>query len=336
MQSRFLELPYTQPREIAPGVSLRLFDAGHILGSASVELTIEDYQRRRVLVFSGDLGPRNIPILRDPVPPDPTANADLVVLESTYGDRDHRPLEETLAEFLRVLQQAVRAREKVLIPAFAIGRTQHVLYSIAEFVREGELPKFPIYLDSPMAIKAMALYRTHRDLFDEEAADLVDHHSFDQDLSELHYCQTKDESRALNYLEGPAVIIAGSGMCEGGRIVHHLKHNLWRADVHVVIVGYQSSGSLGAQLVHRAKRVKIHGEMVAINAKIHTLGGFSAHAGQRELADWAGHYLTKKPQPRIALTHGEERPRQALADSLRDRFGVDCLLPKIGECLSLD
>jgi metallo-beta-lactamase family protein len=257
-------------------------------------------------------------------------------MESTYGDRDHRSMDQTLEEFRGILKEAVGSGAKVLIPAFAIGRTQQILYHIAEFIRQGDLPKFPIYLDSPMAIKAINLYREHRDLFDEEATGLVKQHRFQQDLSELHFTESAEESRALNFLKGMAVIIAGSGMCEGGRIVHHLKHNLWRPDVHVVIVGYQAAGSLGGQLVHGARTVKIHGEPVSVQAKIHTLGGFSAHAGQSELVAWAGHFLQSSYRPRFALTHGEEKPCNALREILKERFGVDSHLPEPGETLTIE
>ena len=336
VESRFQALPYGQPREIAPGMSLRFFDAGHILGSASAEMTVQENGKERVLIFSGDLGPKDVPILRDPVPPDPPAGPDLVVLESTYGDRDHRPMDATLDEFRQILKEAIASHDKVLIPSFAIGRTQQVLYYIAEFIREGQLPRFPIYLDSPMAIKAMALYRTHRDLFDEEAAGLVKADRFTKDLSELHYTETADESRALNNLSGMAVIIAGSGMCEGGRIVHHLKHGLWRPSTQVVIVGYQSAGSLGSHLVHGARRVRIFGEEIEVKAGIHTLGGFSAHAGQTELAAWAGNYLSGPTRPRVVLTHGEDKPREALRDLLESRHGVKAELPMRGDVLEIE
>jgi metallo-beta-lactamase family protein len=336
VEGKLQGLPYGESREVATGVNLRFSDAGHILGSSSVELSVEEGGRLWTLIFSGDLGPRGVPFLRDPVPPDPPAGADLVVMESTYGDRDHRPIRETLDEFHQILQAASRAGEKVLIPAFAMGRTQQILYHIASFIRSGELCKFPIYLDSPMAIKAMALYRAHRDLFDEEATALVREHQFEKDLSELRYTESTDESKAINSQKGMAVIIAGSGMCEGGRIVHHLKHNLWRPDVHVVIVGYQSAGSLGRQLVQGARRVTIQGEPVAVAAKIHTLGGFSAHAGQTELAGWAGHFLYGSHRPRVVLTHGEEKPRAALRDLLRSQLSADASLPSRGETLTLE
>ncbi|MFO0890777.1 MAG: MBL fold metallo-hydrolase [Isosphaeraceae bacterium] len=334
--SRFQPLPYLASGKIAPGVTLRFSEAGHILGSGSAELTVEEEGQRKVLIFSGDLGPKGVPILRDPEPLAPVQPPDLVVLESTYGDRDHRTMDDTLVEFRTILKEAVRSGSKVLIPAFAIGRSQQLLYHLAEFIRRGDLPRFPIYLDSPMAIKAVSLYREHHALFDEEATELVKRQQLSKDLSELSFTATAEESRALNHLEGMAVIIAGSGMCEGGRIVHHLKHNLWRPDVHVVIVGYQSFGTLGGQLVHGARTVRIHGETVAVAAKVHTLGGFSAHAGQAELLEWGARYFGSGSKARLVLTHGEDRPREVLRALFRSRCGVEATLPQLGETLTLD
>jgi metallo-beta-lactamase family protein len=328
---RFQALPYGETRTIADGVSARLVDSGHILGSASVELTVKEGASKRTVVFSGDLGPNGMPFLRDP---QPLAHADLVFLESTYGDRDHRPLDATLDEFLAILQDAAGAREKVLIPSFAIGRTQLILYFIAQFVREGKLPVFPVVVDSPMAIEATRLYRRHQDLFDEEAKALGRRGGWEKDLPRLEMSETAEESKRLNNLRDAAVILAGSGMCDGGRIVHHLKHNLWRRNVHVVIVGYQSQGTLGARLVHGAKEVTIHGEEVVVHADIHTLGGFSAHAGRSELIDWFGHLA--KDRPRAVLTHGEDGPRAALAEALRERFGVTVETPGPGAVVTLD
>jgi metallo-beta-lactamase family protein len=328
---RFAALPYGERREVADGVSARLVDSGHILGSASVELFVREGGATRTVVFSGDLGPKGMPFLRDPQPPE---GADLVFLESTYGDRDHKPLGPTLDEFLAILKDAAGAREKVLIPSFAIGRTQQILYHIAGFVREGKLPVFPVVVDSPMAIEAIRLYRRHQDLFDDEATALAKAHRMSLDLPRLELTETAEESMRLNNLRDAAVILAGSGMCDGGRIVHHLKHNLWRKNVHVVIVGYQSEGTLGSRLVHGAKAVTIHGEEVVVHAEIHTLGGFSAHAGRSELIEWFGHQAAGKP--RAVLTHGEDAPREALAGALRERFGVAVETPGPGAVVTLD
>ena len=308
---------YGESKAVAAGISVRPFDAGHILGSASLEMTIEEGGHQRVIAFSGDVGPRGVPFLNDPVP---VPHADLVIMETTYGDRDHRDLAATLVEFHAILLAAVAGRRKVLIPAFAIGRTQLLLYYIARMVREGGLPVFPIYLDSPMAIHATDLYTKHQVLFDEESAALMKSHKLLSDLSGLQFTESADQSMALNDKDGPMLIIAGSGMCTGGRIVHHLRHNLWRDDTDVVMVGYQAEGTLGAQLVSGATHVTIYGERILVKAKVHTLGGFSAHAGQSELAEWLA--VPARDKPRIALTHGEPKARDVFAELVQKRFGI--------------
>jgi metallo-beta-lactamase family protein len=327
----FRALPYDERREIAYGIEVRLVDAGHILGSSSIEMTIREHGRERVVVFSGDVGLKGSPILRDPTPLD---HADLVFLESTYGDRDHRSQEETVQELHETLARAVREREKVLIPAFAIGRSQEVLYRLAEQVRDGRLPEFPVYLDSPMAIAATRLYAKHQALFDDEAGAMMHRGPFLQELSGLRFTETAAESKALNESWDMGVIIAGSGMCDGGRMVHHLRHNLWRRNVAVLIVGFQAQGSLGRRLVDGAREVRIFGERVVVRATVHTLGGFSAHAGQSELVDWAGHFAPSRP--RFVLTHGEPKGCDGLRSALRTQLGIEAECPERGATISLE
>jgi metallo-beta-lactamase family protein len=327
----FQPLPYDERREIAVGVSVRLVDAGHILGSASVEMTVRERDGERVVVFSGDVGLKGSPIVRDPTP---LHHADLVFLESTYGDRDHRPQDATLREFLDILTRAVREQQKVLVPAFAIGRVQEVLYRLAELVHDGRLPEFPIYLDSPMAVAATWLYAKHRSLFDEEAGAMARRSPFLHDLKGLRFTETPAESRALNDSWEMGVIIAGSGMCDGGRMVHHLRHNLWRRNVVLLIVGFQAQGSLGRRLVDGAKEVRIFGEKVVVRAAVHTLGGFSAHAGQSGLVEWAGHLAPSRP--RFLLTHGEPKACEGLRAALGERLGVEAEIPERGTRVALD
>jgi metallo-beta-lactamase family protein len=322
VRPHFFPLRYGDRREIADGICIRLVDAGHILGSSSVEMTVKEAGQERVVAFSGDIGLKGSAIVRDPTP---LEHADLVFLESTYGDRDHRSMGKTVEEFHQIVTQAIETHSKILIPAFAIGRAQQILYHIAELVRGGTLPRFPIYLDSPMAIEATRLYDRYKSLFDEEAAALSASGQLRKDLAQLHFVETPAESRALNDSWDMSVIIAGSGMCDGGRIVHHLRHNLWRLNVAVVIVGYQAEGSLGRRLVRGAKEVRIFGEKIAVRAAIHTLGGFSAHAGQTELIEWVRPLVRKKP--RIVLTHGETAARNALRETIKARFGVDAECP---------
>lgn len=318
----FRTIPYEQWTDIAPGVRLRFFDAGHILGSASAELRITENGQEKVIVFSGDLGPKGVPLLRDPTPPPP---ADVLILESTYGDRDHRPLRETVAEFEKIISESVWAKEKVIIPSFAVGRTQQLTYYLGELARSGRLPHFPVYVDSPLALSATDLYRRHPELFDTEARALLQQGECIFDCPNLRFTRSAQESKQLNDMWGMAVIIAASGMCTGGRILHHLKHHLWRKGTHVVMVGYQAAGSLGRRLVEKAPRVRIMGEWIAVRAEIHTLGGFSAHAGRGELLDWASNVKSK---PRVFLNHGEDRARTALAQGLRERFGWESTLPE--------
>jgi metallo-beta-lactamase family protein len=329
-RARPLHLGHRQ--EIARGVRVRLFEAGHILGSASVELRVDDGGRERVLVFSGDVGPCGAPILRDPERP---GAADLVVMESTYGGRDRAPAAETVERFKRIVERAARERERVIIPAFAVGRTQVILYYLAEAVREGRLPRdFPIYLDSPMAEKATQAVIDHPELYDEEATELRRRRQVRQDLRGLRITESVADSIALNDSDHPCIIISASGMCEGGRIVHHLRHNLWRANANVLLVGYMAEGTLGRELAEAAPRVEIFGEPVAVRAQIHRLDGFSAHAGHSELLDWLADAAPARP--RIVLTHGEDAARAALAEAIAQRYGIEAERPHLEDVITLD
>lgn len=330
--NRFEALDYDEWRDVAPGISVRFVDAGHIPGSASVEMRIRDAQGERTVGFSGDIGPTGAPFLRDPVP---LPACDLLFLESTYGNRDHRPYDETVDEFQSIVKQCVWDNHKVLIPSFAVGRSQQMLYILAEMIREQQVPDFPIYLDSPMAIRATELYRKHQGIFDKEATELMRTRQLRADLRNLHPTLTSAESIALNELWKGCVIIAGSGMCDGGRIIHHLRHNLWRRGTSVVIVGYMGRGTLGRALIDGAEHVRIFGRKIDVRANIHTLGGFSAHAGQTELVGWATAVADASradagSPPRIVLTHGEDPQREALAALLASRFGVNAQLPQRG------
>jgi metallo-beta-lactamase family protein len=324
----FRPLAYGTPTEIAPGVTVTLADAGHILGSASARVRMEGDAHgngERTIQFSGDLGPHGLPILRDPDLPNPLGPADLLVLESTYGDRDHRSADGTIEELVRILGEARARNSRVLIPAFAVGRTQQLISIIGDLVRANRIAPVPVVVDSPLGNRATALYRAHPEVFDDHAHAALDAGHHPLDFGGLRHTQTSDESRQLNKAGGGTVIIAGAGMCTGGRILHHLRHGLWDPAVQVVFVGFQAEGSLGRRIVDGAKQVRIMNEPIAVKAQIHTLGGFSAHAGQGELLAWAGPALAGggggvTDRPRVALNHGEDRPREVLAGKLQERF----------------
>lgn len=328
----FKTIDYNEPREVAPGVTATWVEAGHILGSASIELKIETGAGTKTVIFSGDVGPTGAPLLRDP---DPPKHADLIVLESTYGDRDHRPLMESIEQLAEIVRDAHQSHAKVLIPSFAVGRTQDLIYHLGNLQRDKRIPTLPIYLDSPMAIDATSLYRSHRKVFDEDAWERINAGDSPLAIRNLTLCRTPEESIRLNDLKGAAIIIAGSGMCTGGRIVHHLKHRLWDPSTRVVIVGYQAGGTLGRQLVEGHKQVKIYGHPIAVKASVHTINGFSAHAGQSDLIRWA-QAIEFPGKPRVVLVHGEDKQRDILAGLLHERLGAECQLPMPGGAITLE
>jgi metallo-beta-lactamase family protein len=311
---------------IAKGIMARWFEAGHMLGSGSIELTAEG----KTVVFSGDLGPTTFPILREY---ERLKTANFVFLESTYGDRDHRPYVETVAEFERIVKEVAAQDGKILVPTFAIGRAQQIIYHLAILFHEGEVKRFPVYLDSPMAIEATKVFGRYPDLYDEDLLRLKQCGLAPLDPKWFTPSVTAEDSKRLNEVEGPCVILAGAGMCNGGRILHHLKANLSKPQTHVMIVGFQAEGSLGRRLVNGEKLVRIHGEEVPVNAHVHTLNGFSAHAGQAELLKWFAPLAGRKPA--VALTHGENPQRGALAAKLREQFGISPRLPQLGEVIEV-
>lgn len=331
IMEQFAGVAYDQPVEVAPGIRARWVEAGHMLGSASLQLCVQEGNETKTIVFSGDIGPKGAPILEDAVGFD---KADVVVMESTYGDRDNKKLAETVAEFEGIVKQAVQQKSKMLVPVFAVGRTQLLLYLLAQMFRNKTVPKFPVYLDTPMGIEATKIYWDNMELFDDEFKALQRARPLAQDLSTLTVTPTAQDSMKLNDEKGPCLIMAGSGMCNGGRILHHLKQNLWREGTSVLIVGYQGEGSLGRRLVDREPVVSIFGEKIAVKANIHTLNGFSAHAGQTELLKWVGQVA--KSRPRVFLTHGEARGREPLAEKIKERFQLRPELPEMGQSVKLD
>ncbi len=332
----FKGLVYGKKQRILPGVTLRLNDAGHILGSSIIELWLEHDGEKRKLVFSGDLGRSGMPVLEDPVE---INNADVVLMESTYGDRLHRSWDDSYKEIHQVLTQATHGKGNILMPAFAVGRTQEILYLFAKYYKQWELHRWHIFLDSPMAIEATRIFSKNSDLFDEDTAALWRKHSKKSLLPNLHISRTSNQSMAINRIRNGAIIIAGSGMCTGGRIKHHLKHNVWRKECQVVMTGYQAQGTPGRLLVDGAQYITLWGEKIRVAATVHTIGGLSAHADQAGLKNW---YANFENRPPVVLVHGEERGISGLSNCLRQdlnapvhaaRRGEKLEFSKTGQCL---
>ena len=323
---RFRPQSFGEPFEVAPELGARFWRAGHILGAASIELRLRGARGERVIVVSGDVG-RPEEVLLHPAEPPP--RAELLLLESTYGDRDHRSLAASLDELAEVMVAAAESGGNVIFPVFAVGRAQELLHHLARLEQEGRIPRLPVFLDSPMAIHATELHARHPgELSPAVLRELA--RGEREEPSRVEFCRTVEESMRLNERHG-VVILASSGMCDAGRVVHHLKHNLWRENAHVAIVGFQARGTTGRALVEGARRVRILGEPIAVRARIHTLGGFSAHAGQSELAAWSNSMLASGA--RVALVHGEPEKRAALAARLAGRARGEILLPLLGDAV---
>ena len=297
-----MPVKYNERFKVAPGIEARLVDAGHVIGSASVELTVTENGHKKVVVFSGDLGPRGAPLLNDP---EPFKEADAVIMESTYGNRNHRSMTDTAIEGRQIIAKAIQEKAKVLVPVFAVGRTQLLLYLLAGAFKRKTLPRFPIYLDSPMAIHATKIYGRNNELFDAEARAMAQSGELVRSLSLAQPCSSPGESRALNGVKGPCLIMAGSGMCTGGRIMHHLRHNLPIPGTAVLIVGFQSPGTLGRKLVDGAESVMMFGEEVPVRH----FGAILSMQTWKELAaklTAAGTRFIIEPQIRFQGLPGEQ------------------------------
>ncbi len=322
---------YGEAFEAAPGVSVSFFDAGHILGSAIVQVDVEDFGSTRRLVFSGDLGNACSPLMHAPTP---LSEADVLLMESTYGDRDHRDHQATIEELAEILQQAHRDGGNVLMPSFAVGRTQDLIYYLGLLYHQGRVPQQVVFLDSPMAIGANAIYSLFQEQLEIQPGIPGDDNRqrIETWLPIFRATPTAEESMAINRFKSGAIIIAGSGMCNGGRILHHFKHNLWREECHLIIPGFQASGTLGRAIVDGAKTVKLMHQRIAVKAQVHTLGGFSAHAGQSQLIEWASQFKTR---PELYLVHGELDKMRALQEALRDRLDWQANIPEPGDRIAL-
>ena len=313
---------YGRALQLAEGIQLTFMDAGHILGSASILLELVEGDKQKSIVFSGDLGSSDRVILRDPTP---LPEVDVVVMETTYGDRLHKRLQPSIDELYTAIKDTFRRGGNVIIPSFALERAQELLYYLREGIDNGALPaSMQVFLDSPMAISATEIFRRHPECYDEEACNLFRNGQDPFSFPGLHFVQQTSDSMALNRIGGGAVIIAGSGMCTGGRVRHHLKHNLWRSDSSVVFVGFAAQGTLARKIVDGANKVRLFGEEIYVRAQIHTINGFSAHADRDELLTWHGQI---KPE-RTFLVHGDEEAMIAFAGQLND---TEIIMPKLHE-----
>jgi metallo-beta-lactamase family protein len=331
----FLALGYGRTREITPGIELTLYDAGHILGSAFVVLDIADdgNGKPQRLVFTGDIGRRNRPIIQDPENLD---RADILIMESTYGNRLHEKTEESLLKLKNVVNNTIRRGGKVVVPSFAVGRTQELVYSLHQLINNNEIPgKIPVYVDSPLAVDATAIYRLHPETYDEETERfmLEDEHRDPFGFAMMRYTRSVAQSKELNNLKGPAVIISASGMAENGRILHHLIHTIEDPRNCILFVGWQAPNTLGRRIVEKHPPVKIFGEEYKLKAEVAKLNGLSAHADKNEMLEWLSHFK-QKPR-RTFVVHGEEEVSLAFARTLEKHGFSGVEVPSLGQRVSV-
>ena len=327
---RLQPTPYNEPIQINDSVQVTLHDAGHILGSSIVEFVVREDGRARRLLFSGDLGRWNMPILRDPTT---FAEADYVVMESTYGDRDHQPNGGVEAQLEAVIKEAVAAGGNVVIPGFAVERAQELIYYLSRLRQAGRLPEVPVFLDSPMAIDVTDLFRRHSECFDDQMQRMLRSGDTPLRFPGLQMVRTTEESKELNDLRQPAVIMATSGMCTAGRIKHHLAHNVTRPESTILFVGYQVRGTLGRQILEGNPEVRIHGRQWRMRARVAQIHGFSGHSDRSGLLRWLGGFKT--PPRRLFLTHGEEQESLSLAEQVRNRMHWEVTVPEYQQAAEL-
>ena len=337
----FEPVKYDEVIEITPDIHVRFNDAGHMLGSSVIELWVNENGKQTKTVFTGDLGNNDIPLLSEPTM---IEDADYLVMESTYGSRKHQKNEEKAEMFLDIVSETLDKKGTVVIPSFAVGRTQEILYELnkiketkndEKFLREYEtLMKAPVYVDSPLAISATEVFKENMDLFDEETQEEMKKGDHPLEFPGLKFTVTADESKALNENPEPCIIISASGMCEVGRIKHHLKHNLWNPNSTILFVGYQAPGTLGYSIINGAKKVKIFGEEIAVNARIEYLEGYSGHADQDGLMNFIYSFRNKPKQ--IFLVHGEEESQEVLEQKIQEETNLPVLIPNYGETYELN
>jgi len=322
---RFRPVTYDKPITIAPDLDVVYRDAGHILGSAMLEVPVGADGAERRIVFSGDVGPPERPLMQDP---HRFAEADYVIMESTYGDRDHDRSEDTLARLARIVQETVERGGNLVVPTFAIDRAQQLLYLFSDLAHAGDIPRITIFMDSPMAIHATTIYKRYPHLLDDATRGLLETGRHPFQFPGLHFVRSSDESRSINSIRGSCVILAGSGMCTGGRVKHHLRHNIERAESTVLFVGFQARGTLGRHILDGDPSVRIHGRGYEVRSRIEYLPGLSAHADRSGLMNWLDGFQT--PPKRLFLTHGEEEVATSLQEHIRSTLGWQVDVPEFG------
>jgi metallo-beta-lactamase family protein len=311
---------YDTMGHLGHGVKYSFLDAGHIMGSASLALWYQDSAQEKKIVFSGDIGKKNNPIIEDP---QYAVTADYVIMESTYGDRLHRSLEESVDELAEAIKVTFKRGGNVIMPTFAVGRTQDVLYTLDKLIHEKRLPPIDVFVDSPLAHEATKIYLKHPENFDEEARKTGKITT--PGGVKIHFTASVEESQAINRIRSGVVIMAGGGMCEGGRVTHHLKHNLWRPECSIVFTGFQARGTLGRRIVDGASHVHVLGEEVAVRARVYTINGFSAHADKNGLLEWISSFTSN---PQVFIVHGEEKVALAFQKTVQEATGFTTIVPR--------
>jgi len=325
-----LSLPYRRPQVIAKGVTVTLLDAGHVLGSALVQLDIDDVGETRRLLFTGDLGRRDMPILRDPESP---TGVEMLIMESTYGDRLHDDIQTMDEELAKTIERTIKRHGKVIIPSFALERAQEVIYSLERLKKAGRLPKVKVYVDSPLTVKLTSVFRLHPECYDKEARELLVGGDSPFEFDDLEYVSSVEDSKAIDASEEPCVIIAASGMCEFGRVVHHLKASIEDRRSTVIIVGFQAQHTLGRRLVEQRHHVRIFGVERERSCEVVVLNGFSAHGDQHDLLDFATQAREHGKVRHVALVHGEKKAQDVLAQKLTALGFPDVRSPAQGDII---
>ena len=332
----FNKCQYNKKIRVNSEITIKFNDAGHVLGSSIIEIWIKENNKSIKIVFTGDLGNKDKPILRDP---SIIEDADYLIIESTYGDRLHVDNKERIDRFVQIIDETINVGGNVIIPSFAVGRTQEIIY---ELNKEREkykdklvkLYNMPVFIDSPLAISATEVFRKNLECYDEEARSYIQNGDNPLDFPGLSFSRTADESRALNERDDSIIIISASGMCDAGRIKHHLKHNLWRRESTILFVGYQAQGTLGRRLVDGAKKIRIFGEDITVKARVEMIDGFSGHADQKGLLDWISSF-SKKPK-KIFIVHGEEDAMNVLSEKINNEFGIETVIPDKDEYFEIE